>query len=152
MWPSTRGRYGLRALVELARRGARGPVGLAQLAQAQGISKRYLEQIFSLLKAGGLVRSVRGAHGGYVLARSAADIPVQDVLESLGERLQPAPCVDAPGACVRESGCAAHSVWQDVAEAVEAILGGRSLQEVLDRMDGPRGRLRPGRARNRRVR
>ena len=89
---STKGRYGLRAMIDLARYSEEEPVSISSIAARQDISERYLEQLVGLLKKAGLVRSIRGATGGYILARSAADISVGDILRALEGSLEPVKC------------------------------------------------------------
>ena len=86
---STKGRYGLRALIDLARYSELEPVSISCIAERQNLSERYLEQLMSLLKKAGLVQSIRGAGGGYVLAKDAGEISVGDVLRALEGSLEP---------------------------------------------------------------
>ena len=87
---STKGKYGLRALIDLAQYSEDSPVSITSIARRQDISERYLEQLMSKLKKAGLVKSIRGANGGYVLAKEAKDISVGDVLRALEGNLEPA--------------------------------------------------------------
>ena len=89
---STKGRYGLRAMIDLARYSENEPVSISSIAARQDISERYLEQLVGLLKKAGLVRSIRGATGGYVLARNSGEISVGDVLRALEGSLEPVKC------------------------------------------------------------
>lgn len=89
---STKGRYGLRALIDLAQYSAEAPVSITSISARQDLSERYLEQLMSMLKKAGLVRSVRGAGGGYVLAKDMAEISVGDVLRALEGSLEPVEC------------------------------------------------------------
>ena len=89
---STKGRYGLRALIDLAQYSGEAPVSITSISDRQNISERYLEQLMSMLKKGDLVKSLRGAGGGYVLARDAADISVGDILRALEGSLDPVEC------------------------------------------------------------
>ena len=86
---STKGRYGLRALIDLARYSEMEPVSISCIAERQNLSERYLEQLMSLLKKAGLIKSIRGAGGGYVLAKDAGEISVGDVLRALEGSLEP---------------------------------------------------------------
>ena len=89
---STKGRYGLRAMIDLARYSGKEPVTIGSIAARQNISERYLEQIVALLKKNGLVKSIRGASGGYVLSREMKDISVGDILRALEGSLEPVKC------------------------------------------------------------
>ena len=89
---STKGRYGLRALIDLAQNGGEQPVSITSISTRQDISERYLEQLMSMLKKAGIVRSVRGAGGGYVLVKRLEDISVGDVLRALEGSLEPVDC------------------------------------------------------------
>ena len=89
---STKGRYGLRAIVDLARFSESEPVSISSISSREDISEGYLEQLMALLKKAGLVKSIRGAAGGYVLARPAGQISVGDVLRALEGKLEPAEC------------------------------------------------------------
>jgi Rrf2 family protein len=139
---STRGEYGLRALMELGMAPDKG-LSLRDIAQRQHISLDYLEQIVSTLKAAGLVRSRRGAQGGYLLARPAAQITVYDALLALEGPLEPMMCLSpvdaAPGtasqdaACLASGNCAVQEVWREMQEAVEAVLKRLTLAELVER-------------------
>ena len=94
---STKGRYGLRALIDLAQNSGEEPVSITSISTRQDLSERYLEQLMSMLKKAGLVRSVRGAGGGYVLARKLEEISVGDVLRALEGSLEPVDCAGFEG-------------------------------------------------------
>ena len=98
---STKGRYGLRALIDLAQYSAETPVSITSISARQNLSERYLEQLMSMLKKAGLVKSVRGAGGGYVLAKDMAEISVGDVLRALEGSLEPVECagLEPDGEC-----------------------------------------------------
>lgn len=89
---STKGRYGLRAMIDIAVYSEKEPVPICKIAERQSLSERYLEQLMSLLRKNGLIRSVRGAGGGYVLAKDASEISVGDVLRALEGSLEPVDC------------------------------------------------------------
>ena len=93
---STKGRYGLRALIDLAQYSGQAPVSITSISARQDISERYLEQLMALLRKAGLIRSVRGAGGGYVLAKDMKEISVGDILRALEGNLEPVEC---PGLC-----------------------------------------------------
>lgn len=128
---STRGRYAVTALTEMARRGAEGagaPVALAEIAGAQGLSVAYLEQLFARLRRAGLVRSARGPGGGYRLTRPAAAISVAEVVEAVEDTIAAAPD-SAEGEAMPPD---QRDLWQALAEQVRLFLSAVSLQDVAD--------------------
>ncbi len=128
---STRSEYGLRALVSLVHRQGDQPVPLRVIAEDEGISEQYLEQIFVELRRAGFVVSVRGAKGGYRLARAAEDIRVGDVIRLLEGSLAPYDCLDDEGpGCVRQDRCYTRKVWQRLQDSIEDTLGQMSLAEA----------------------
>jgi Rrf2 family protein len=130
---SSRGQYGLRALAVLAKRHGRGPTQVREIARAESLSAKYLEQLLGRLRAGGLVTSVRGARGGYQLARVPQAITVREVLVVLEGSLAPVGCVDLSGGCEGEGSCTAHAVWAGLHETVLAYLGSHTLANLVER-------------------
>ena len=130
---STKGRYGLRTLMDIAVHQAQGPVNLNDIAERQGISAKYLWQIVNLLKTAGFVRGTRGPKGGYVLLRNPTDISLLDVIQILEGPVSLVECVDDPDFCVRVENCVAHSVWAEVSQAFRDALARVSLAEILRR-------------------
>ena len=130
---SSRGQYGLRALTVLARRHGQGPTQVREIAREESLSAKYLEQLLGRLRAGGLVKSVRGARGGYQLAHEPRAITVREVLVVLEGSLAPVGCVDPSGACRDEAACTAHAVWAGLHETVLAYLGSYTLADLVDR-------------------
>ena len=130
---STRGRYGVRALLELALQEGKSPVSLKDIAQRQGISLQYLEHLVTPLIAGGLVKSTRGAHGGISLAKSPSEIKLIDILRLLEGSTAPVECVEKPEVCIRSKRCATRDIWCEVNQAVTGILNDTTLQELVDR-------------------
>lgn len=129
---STKGRYGLRAMFELARAYGGGPLSLRQIAARQALSEKYLEQIFPLLKSAGLVASTRGAGGGYALAGEPRSISVGSVLTALEGELSPSDCVCGGVDCENAPACTAHAIWQRIYDGINAVVEGISLQDMLD--------------------
>jgi len=127
---STKVRYGVRAMVELAKPRHRSNVPLRELARNQGISAKYLEQMMSSLKIAGLVESVRGAEGGYRLTRPAGKITVLDVYKVLNVGGEIIDCRQP--SCPRLACCAARQVWQDLIEAINHVLASRTLQQLAE--------------------
>ena len=124
-------RYAVRALTELATReqGDPGrPIRLADIAEARDLPLQFLEQLFAALRRAGIVRSRRGAAGGYMLGRPAADITVLEVVGALDGLPSPADCTQ--GVCERVAGCGAASVWLDAQQALEQVLGGTTIDDL----------------------
>lgn len=142
---STKGRYGLRAMIDLARYSEEEPVSISSIAARQDISERYLEQLVGLLKKAGLVRSIRGATGGYVLARSAGEISVGDVLRALEGSLEPVKCAAfySEEGCMAADGCVTKYVWQKINESINATVDNMMLDELVyeSRTVNPQGDL-----------
>jgi Rrf2 family cysteine metabolism transcriptional repressor len=130
---STRARYGFRALMELASRYGQGAVPLKEVAKCQGISVKYLEQLFTRLRAAGLVRGVRGTGGGYVLARPPAQISLAEAFNVLEGSLAMVECVDEPETCDQSAACVTRGLWTELKEANEHILASQTLQDLADR-------------------
>ena len=130
---STKGRYGLRTLMDIAAHQGKGPVNLHDMAERLGISAKYLWQIVNLLKTAGFVRGTRGPKGGYVLIRDPGDITLLDVVQVLEGPVSLVECVDDSACCARTATCVANSVWAEVSEAVRNALRGLTLAEILRR-------------------
>jgi len=142
MQVSTRGRYGLRAMFELARGFGQAPVLMSTVAERQGLSRKYLHTLLTALKSAGLVRSVRGAGGGFVLARPPAEIKLSEVLRALEGPLSLVDCVADKRACDRSNHCPARRVWQELAGAVENVLDNVTIADLVSPQH--RKRSRPG--------
>ncbi|MCR0982237.1 Rrf2 family transcriptional regulator [Roseomonas populi] len=128
---STRGRYAVMALTEMARRGVEGagaPMSLAEVAQSQMLSVAYLEQLFGRLRRAGLVRSARGPGGGYRLARPASEITVAEVVDAVEDTIAgPPEATEAPGVPQEQ-----RDLWRELGEQVRLFLSAISLQDVVD--------------------
>lgn len=133
---STRGRYGLRLMVSLARHYGEGPVPVHTLVREQDISENYIHILMGGLKTAGLVRSTRGPNGGYELNRKPETVTALDVVLVMEGQTVPVDCVAAPGTCQRMEDCSTRSVWCQVADAVNGVLGNLSLADLLQ--DAPR--------------
>ena len=140
---STKGRYGLRAMIDLARYSEKEPVSISSIAMRQDISERYLEQLVGLLKKAGLVRSIRGATGGYVLTKSAGEISVGDVLRALEGRLEPVRCAAfySEEGCMASDGCVTKYVWQKINDSINEAVDKMMLDELVreSRIMNPNG-------------
>ncbi len=136
---STRGEYGLRALMELGMEPGIA-LSLRDIATRQQISLDYLEQIVPSLKAAGLIKAKRGAHGGYQLAKSPEDITVFDALIALEGTFNPMAClsseIDESDNCLASGSCAVQEVWSEMKGAVETVLKNKTLAEMIERQKG----------------
>lgn len=130
MWVSTKAQYGLRALIEIGRRDGQA-VPLKDVAERQGISQHYLEQIASNLRRAGFIRSVRGAHGGYRLARPAASINAYDVVTALEGSIAPVSCVEDDHVCGSHTVCGTQDLWFRVDAALKSVLGSTTLVDLI---------------------
>lgn len=129
---STKGRYGLRLMTDLAVYYEQGLIPLKEIAARQEISEKYLEQIMMQLNRSGLVRSVRGAQGGYRLAKPPEDITAGAVLRVLEGSLSPVDCVDGTQACPRAARCATVSLWLRLKDAVESVVDHTTLADLAE--------------------
>ena len=131
---TTKGRYGLRAVINLAMARHSRPVSISSIANEEKVSSEFLEQIFFKLKKAGLIRSVRGPGGGFVLERKPSEITVHDILYAVGEMKGLTPCTLRRRAlCDREEPCAAHEIWLGLQKAMEDYLRSITLKSILDR-------------------
>ena len=132
---STRSTYGIRALLHLATRYGEGPVAIGHMVQGEGLPRRYMEQLLHRLRREGLVRSVRGRNGGYVLAREPGRITLADALRALDGTIAPVSCVDRfrQPQCDRMEGCAAREMWKDVTQRIEQVLESVTLAGLSER-------------------
>jgi len=130
MWVSTKAQYGMRALVEVAVGGER-PTSLKTIADRQGLSQQYLEQIFAALRRAGIVESVRGAHGGYRVARPLDAVDALTIVEVLEGSVAPVQCIDDETSCERTGSCSTEGLWRDVDAAVRAVLRSTTLADLV---------------------
>lgn len=131
---STKGRYGLRALIDLAQYSEVEPVSISSIAERQNLSERYLEQLMSLLKKAGLIQSIRGAGGGYVLAKKPGDISVGDVLRALEGSLEPVECsgYGEKEECAASGGCVTKYVWKRINESINRTVDEMKLDTLVE--------------------
>ena len=141
---TTKGRYAVTAMLDLAIHHGNGPITLADIAQRQGISLSYLEQLFSRLRKRNLVSSVRGPGGGYTLGRESADIYVAQVIAAVDENVDTTRCGGAHN-CQDNQQCLTHDLWQDLSTRIydylnqislHDLMNRRGVQEVLERQNG----------------
>lgn len=130
---STKGRYGLRAMLDMAMFNEEGPIATHTIAERQGISERYLEQLLIPLKQNGLVKSIRGSQGGYLLGRNPKDISVGDIIRVLEGPIAPVECVSEvnPDECQRADYCVTRIIWSQVRDAISNVLDSYSLEDLV---------------------
>jgi len=138
---STRGRYAVMAMVELAARQdamapaaagkANPPVSLAEIAAAQMLSLAYLEQLFGPLRRAGLVASARGPGGGYRLARPAREIAISAIVDAVDEPIRATRCEDGAPGCLAGRRCLTHDLWAELGEQIRLFLAGLTLEDVI---------------------
>jgi Rrf2 family protein len=129
---STRSRYGVRALVELAIDYEKGPLQIKVIADREKISNKYLEQIVGVLKTAGLVISVRGPKGGYILARPPSEIKLLDVFDLLEGKVTAFDCLVDKSYCTRCGDCLTKKLWLKMQQAIEGVLTSVTLKEMAD--------------------
>ena len=129
---TTKGRYAVTAMLDLALHATDSPVPLAEISQRQGISLSYLEQLFSRLRREGLVDSSRGPGGGYRLARAASETTVVDVINAINENVNVTRC-GGRGDCQDGDPCLTHELWCDLSDQIHNFLAGIDLQQLVDR-------------------
>ncbi len=130
---STKGRYGTRALLELALHQGAGPILVKDVAQRQEIPLQYLEHLMTPLIRGGIVRSARGARGGVWLAKLPQEIRLSEVIQLLEGSIAPAECVINPEVCSRSRLCVTRDIWSEMKEAMNGVLESTTLQDLVER-------------------
>lgn len=131
---STKGRYGLRAMIDLATHGASGaPVYLSDIAKRQGISDKYLEHIFGTLHKAGIVKALRGRKGGYMLTKEPNEITLNQIITILEGPCTLVDCVTDPGSCTKTDTCVTREVWSLLGNKIEEVLTGYTLATLAER-------------------
>lgn len=134
---STRAQYAVRAMVDLSLYSDSKPVSLKEIAQREEIPLSYLEQLFFRLKNGGIVTSIRGPGGGYILARESSLIKVGEIVVTVEEPLSPVACMDEGSVgCSRISQCVTHNVWKGLGERIRGFLDGITLEDLTQEARG----------------
>ncbi|MBE6092541.1 Rrf2 family transcriptional regulator [Selenomonas ruminantium] len=138
---STKGRYSVTALYELAQRYGEGPVSLKCVAQGQGLSENYLEQLMVPLRRAGIVQSIRGAQGGYMLAKSPAEITIGSIITTVEGPIAVVDCLLAEAGaaeqmCDKACACVTRGIWEKVCDSISQVLESITLQTLLDNDDG----------------
>ncbi len=134
---STKAQYAVRAMVSLNLYANEGqPVSIRDISSREDISLQYLEQLFVKLRRGKIVDSVRGPGGGYVLARPAGEIRVDQIIDSVEETLVPVSCMDQAGRCVCTDHCVTHNVWQGLGDRIRGFLSSITLEDLTREAQG----------------
>ncbi len=128
---STKGQYGVRAMYEIARAGSVGPVTIRQISERQNVSVSYLEQILNTLRKSGIIQSVKGPGGGYMLARVPEKISIGEILRELEGPVAITSCLDPSEGCIRVDSCVTHLLWKSLGENIEQFLNSMSLKDLL---------------------
>lgn len=128
---STKGRYGVRILADIAAHRGGEPRLIREISESQKLSQKYVSRLVLALKKGGFVKSIRGAHGGYVLAKDPGDISLLEVLEAMEGEISLAKCVAAPGKCKESPCCAARSIWCALNGRIRESFASVKMSEVL---------------------
>jgi len=131
---TTKGRYAVTSMLDLALRQESGPIALAGISERQDISLSYLEQLFSRLRRRGLVQSVRGPGGGYQLGKEAGQISVAEVIEAVNETTDATRC-HGKGDCQKGETCLTHHLWMDLSDRIQDFLGKISLADLVVRRE-----------------
>lgn len=128
---STKGRYGVKAMVELAIRYGDSPVSIKTIAEKHNISEYYLEQLFANLRKANLLKSIRGAQGGYVLGRHPKDITVTDIIKTLEGPIEIASCLDRDE-CDSMNVCPTRLLWEKLKKSIDDVTDSITLQDMVD--------------------
>ncbi len=130
---SSRTRYGMRAMLELALEYGKKPLQIKSIADREDISNKYLEQLIAMLKSSGLVRSVRGPRGGYMLARPPQDILLKDIFVTLEGPILPVECLQHAEYSPHCTDCATRQIWDEIQGAIMGVLQSRTLKDLVDK-------------------
>jgi Rrf2 family protein len=135
---STKGRYGVRLMIDLAAHYGEGSILLREIAKREEISEKYLSNLVNPLKAAGLVEATRGVHGGYVLGKAPTAITIREIVEVLEGPLCLVECVEKPAACDRSVRCITHDLWRETADGMTQVLGKYTLADMVERQKNKR--------------
>jgi Rrf2 family cysteine metabolism transcriptional repressor len=130
---STKTRYGTRAVLDIAMNEAKGPVTLNEIAKRQDVSKKYVGHIVHQLLTAGVLESVRGPQGGYMLARPPKKIRLGEIIRALNGSMAPVRCVEKPAFCSRSKKCATQEIWTTIKERVDDVIDGVTLADLVKR-------------------
>ena len=132
---STKGRYGTRAVLDVALHDEEGPVPLKDIAQRQQISLPYLEHLITPLIEGGIIKSTRGIGGGVSLVKSPEQIRLSEVIGLLEGSLAPVKCITDPAVCSRSEFCVTRDIWGEMKTAMDGVLESTTLQDLIERQE-----------------
>ena len=130
---STKVRYGARALLDLAQHYDNTPVLLKDIAKRQDISLKYLDRILSSLRAAGIVKTVRGAKGGYVLAKPPSEVNLRQIVEAIEGRLELVECLRNKNYCKRVNSCVMHDIWDELGDSMDSLLARTTLESLMSK-------------------
>ncbi len=128
---STKGQYGVRAMYEIAKGFGSGPVTIKRISEEQHVSIAYLEQILNKLRRAGIIKSVKGPGGGYILSRDPKQITIGEILNELEGPVAITSCLDPKEGCVRVDSCVTHLLWKALGDNIKRFLDGMKLQDLL---------------------
>ncbi|MCM8710454.1 Rrf2 family transcriptional regulator [Clostridium sp. SYSU_GA19001] len=128
---STKGRYGVKAMVDLAIHYGGAPVSIKNISERQNISEYYLEQLFSPLRKANLIKSIRGAQGGYVLSKAPKDITIAEIMEILEGPIEISNCLEETS-CNNVDCCATRLLWAKIKNSIDSVTKSTTLQDILD--------------------
>lgn len=128
---STKGRYGVKAMVDLAINYGEQPISIKSISERQSISEYYLEQLFSSLRHAKLIKSVRGAQGGYILNRAPEEITIYDVINVLEGPIEISDCIE-DGACNKVDCCATRLLWKKIKNSIDSVTTSITLKDIVD--------------------
>jgi len=130
---STKGKYGARLMVQLAINYGNGPMLLKDIAEKENLSVRYLEHLIPPLKSARLIHSIRGARGGYTLAKTPVEITLKDIIRALEGPLSPSECVESPEVCDRSGFCITRDIWVELEKTISATLAMHTLADLVQK-------------------
>ncbi|NLM34929.1 MAG: Rrf2 family transcriptional regulator [Clostridiales bacterium] len=128
---STKGRYGVKAMVDLALNYGNEPISIKSIAERQGISEYYLEQLFAPLRKAGIINSIRGAQGGYILSRSPKEITVAEIIQVLEGPIEISDCIEGVQ-CSNEDYCATRLLWEKIKKSIDSVLETTTLNDIVE--------------------
>ena len=128
---STKARYGLRILIDIALKGGDRPRMIREISESQGISQKYIGRLILDLRKAGILRSVRGARGGYILRKSPANISLLEIMETMEGRMRLVKCLACPNSCKRSSTCASRDIWEDITNEMRESFAKVSLADII---------------------